>query len=171
MNPNINAINDKYYGADILEMSDRIVYVNGDIDPWHWLGINSIGNSTRDNVVIVVEDGFHCDDLNGISGQVEGGIEAYAKIYSAWDRFLLPEQITTTAAVSSTTADTCTDYNCPEVITSEIAITTEQASTDTATESVVMTRYESPSTDAPIISAARSTLVSGGAFILALVAF
>lgn len=89
MNPNHNAINEKYFGLDILDRTSRIVFVNGDMDPWHWLGINSKGNSTSDNIVISIEGAAHCTDMGGIGQQIKpAGIEAHNKILTAWDNYL-----------------------------------------------------------------------------------
>jgi len=65
--PNIARINLQYHAQHIH--ASRIVYVNGELDPWRRLSLSAPNapirhNDTRESVYVVA-GGHHCDDLRG----------------------------------------------------------------------------------------------------------
>ncbi|KAI9204555.1 peptidase S28 [Polychytrium aggregatum] len=57
--PDTTKTNDLYKATDIK--TDRIVFVNGAIDPWHWLGI--FNRTSTPAQPTFFHDQFHCGDL------------------------------------------------------------------------------------------------------------
>ncbi|KAI9209514.1 peptidase S28 [Polychytrium aggregatum] len=57
--PDTTKTNGLYKATDIG--TDRIVFVNGAIDPWHWLGIYN--RTSTEAQPVFYHDQFHCDDL------------------------------------------------------------------------------------------------------------
>uniref|UniRef100_UPI00398EDDF2 LOW QUALITY PROTEIN: thymus-specific serine protease n=1 Tax=Pristiophorus japonicus TaxID=55135 RepID=UPI00398EDDF2 len=55
-----------YYGAD-RPASSRIIFVNGDIDPWHALSV--LKNQSSSEVAIVINGTAHCADLRSPEAQ------------------------------------------------------------------------------------------------------
>lgn len=91
--PDIKAVNDKYYGLDIINRIDRVLYVNGDLDPWHWLGINPDSLNSKivskyDDSIIFIPGSSHCKDLyvpNGLHPELDA---AYVRIVETWAKWL-----------------------------------------------------------------------------------
>ncbi|XP_051900016.1 thymus-specific serine protease [Pristis pectinata] len=50
-----------YYGAD-RPKSSRIIFVNGDIDPWHALSV--LKNQSRSELAVVINGTAHCANMN-----------------------------------------------------------------------------------------------------------
>ncbi|XP_038641900.1 thymus-specific serine protease [Scyliorhinus canicula] len=56
----VNFTND-YYGAD-HPASSRVIFVNGDIDPWHALSV--LKNQSRSEVALIINGTAHCANMN-----------------------------------------------------------------------------------------------------------
>ncbi|KAJ3276193.1 hypothetical protein HDV01_005641 [Terramyces sp. JEL0728] len=82
--------NKKFGGLDIINQATNIVFVNGDIDPWHWLGINF--QPTTKNYFVPVALGHHCDDLFVYEDHPEyytpGQLAANKQILATWDQLI-----------------------------------------------------------------------------------
>ncbi|KAJ8414530.1 hypothetical protein AAFF_G00037320 [Aldrovandia affinis] len=62
--PSRIAFTNKYYGGDHPQ-THRVLYVNGDIDPWHELSVLHNGTSREDRERAIVIDGTaHCADMS-----------------------------------------------------------------------------------------------------------
>jgi hypothetical protein len=92
--PAADSINEKFGGLDIVNRIDRVLYVNGDIDPWHWLGINPEGLMEQNksmhmngNEMIFIPNASHCQDLriNNVTPELK---DAYNRIIEVWTRWL-----------------------------------------------------------------------------------
>ncbi|KAJ3319128.1 hypothetical protein HDV06_006687 [Boothiomyces sp. JEL0866] len=128
--PNVSRINSEYLGLGIYTATTRIVFVNGDTDPYSFLSItsNNVQISTNPgspgpnfelpNIVITNGGGRHCQDLALPSdGSSPSFIETHSKILQSWDLYInfnpnLPNggtipnySATTTTTASTTTAD------------------------------------------------------------------
>ncbi|XP_055752128.1 thymus-specific serine protease-like isoform X5 [Salvelinus fontinalis] len=58
------AFTNKYYGGDHPD-TDRVLYVNGDIDPWHELSVLEEDLDKEDeDMTILIEGTAHCADMN-----------------------------------------------------------------------------------------------------------
>ena len=44
-------------------ITDRTIYVNGEADPWHLLGILEQPNTDKENYVFVISSTPHCADI------------------------------------------------------------------------------------------------------------
>ena len=87
--PYAQSINDEFHGLDIINEVSNVVFTNGDIDPWHWLGINpdtmAIENIPNNNTVIFIEEGFHCSDyFTPKDKSTSFAFDSYKKILNAW---------------------------------------------------------------------------------------
>jgi len=52
----------QYYKARDID-SKCVIFVNGNWDPWHTLGINDPSETTPDNTVVHILGAEHCDDM------------------------------------------------------------------------------------------------------------
>ncbi|XP_036393002.1 thymus-specific serine protease [Megalops cyprinoides] len=57
------AFTNKYYGGDHPQ-THRVLYVNGDIDPWHELSVLQNGTSVDRDRAIVIKGTAHCANMN-----------------------------------------------------------------------------------------------------------
>ncbi|XP_072126012.1 thymus-specific serine protease isoform X2 [Mobula birostris] len=55
------AFTNEYYGADEPK-SSRIIFVNGDIDPWHALSV--LKNQSRSELAVLINGTAHCANMN-----------------------------------------------------------------------------------------------------------
>lgn len=93
--PDVEGINDEFYGLDLVNRVSNVVFTNGNVDPWHWLGVNSdtMNMSTvpknQNLTVILIENGHHCSDY-GTPGNKSSAVAlgAYNQIIYAWDSLL-----------------------------------------------------------------------------------
>lgn len=90
--PTSATINRKFRGLEISRYVDRIVFVNGEVDPWKYLGLtpgNPLDDAASANPVIIVKGGHHCSDLQVPSSNSSTGSQvAYAQIVSEWAKIL-----------------------------------------------------------------------------------
>ncbi|KAJ3303410.1 hypothetical protein HDU76_005352 [Blyttiomyces sp. JEL0837] len=77
-----------YYGGLNIRTSN-IFWVNGDIDPWHWLSnYQSAPGLNQD--ALLIHDGHHCSDLYGRDvGDSEYTKGVYDQIFKVYDKWLL----------------------------------------------------------------------------------
>ncbi|XP_018598434.1 thymus-specific serine protease [Scleropages formosus] len=61
--PSHIAFTNRYYGADHPQ-TRRVLYVNGDIDPWHELSVLPSGSKGVSNRSILINGTAHCADMN-----------------------------------------------------------------------------------------------------------
>ncbi|KAI8612226.1 serine carboxypeptidase S28-domain-containing protein [Chytriomyces sp. MP71] len=77
-------VTNAYYGGLNMD-AGRILWVNGGLDPWRWLGVYEDGmraNKTG-QVVVFVDEGTHCADLGA-----QAGDPVVAQLVEVWDGWL-----------------------------------------------------------------------------------
>ncbi|KAJ3281511.1 hypothetical protein HDU76_008912 [Blyttiomyces sp. JEL0837] len=79
--PNVDRTNDYYGGLDIR--TGNILWVNGNIDPWHWLSNYRSAPGLNQDLVLV-RDGHHCSELYGRSEYTKGVFDQIFKVYDKW---------------------------------------------------------------------------------------
>ncbi|KAJ3325904.1 hypothetical protein HDV06_002289 [Boothiomyces sp. JEL0866] len=85
--PNADLFNSNYKGLAITNYTTNIVFVHGTVDPWSYLGINSVGNSS--NTFIQVQGGHHCSDLYKITNSsTDEAKRIHGLILNAWDSIM-----------------------------------------------------------------------------------
>ncbi len=71
-----------YTGGWKPRRSQRLLYVNGEFDPWRTAGVSSEFRpggplkSTKDVPVNIVPGGFHCSDMTMRNAEANPGVEA-----------------------------------------------------------------------------------------------
>ncbi|KAJ3315117.1 hypothetical protein HDV04_004258 [Boothiomyces sp. JEL0838] len=87
---NKSITNTMYGGLNIVNNATNIIFANGDIDPWHHLGINS--QPSTSNFFVFVENGHHCDDMfySTDGSMTDGQTAANKQILSIYDKLLAP---------------------------------------------------------------------------------
>ncbi|KAI9346999.1 serine carboxypeptidase S28-domain-containing protein [Obelidium mucronatum] len=97
--------NRKYNGLNIT--TPRILWVNGDIDPWHWLSNFESAPNPQSQAVILFENATHCNDLWGSGYQTTNYslsvFDRILKVYSGWMQ--MPVSSPTTAVTSAPQLD------------------------------------------------------------------
>ena len=73
----------EYYGNGTFKQ-DRIIWINGEIDPWRYLGFTDISTSTPEQPV-VMHSAFHCSDL--YNGMIKGTQSAVTEIFLTFDQW------------------------------------------------------------------------------------
>ncbi|KAJ3252380.1 hypothetical protein HK103_001593 [Boothiomyces macroporosus] len=128
--PNVTRVNSQYLGLGIYTATTRIVFVNGDTDPYSFLSVtpNDVQLSTNPgqpgpgfelpNIVLNNSGGRHCQDLSlPSSSSSPAFIETHSRILQSWDLYInfnpnLPNGGTipnySAAATISSTAGTAT---------------------------------------------------------------
>lgn len=77
---NVHKVN-KHTQGWRLEDSTRLIWTNGETDPWRTSGVSSefrLGGplaSTEQHPVQIIPGGFHCSDLRLKNGQVNAGVQ------------------------------------------------------------------------------------------------
>ncbi|KAI8897208.1 peptidase S28, partial [Globomyces pollinis-pini] len=65
--PQTDAVNAKYKGLDVHNAIDRILFVNGEYDPWRWLSVvdgqDGVDKTKSKNEMILIPQSHHCNDL------------------------------------------------------------------------------------------------------------
>lgn len=82
--PKVAKVLDYYGGGDFSQ--DRILWVNGGIDPWRYLGFLDTANSTVEQPILH-HPAFHCSDLR--NGDVPGTRETVTEVVKIFDQWLL----------------------------------------------------------------------------------
>ncbi|KAJ3329370.1 Thymus-specific serine protease [Blyttiomyces sp. JEL0837] len=84
--PDVNGTN-AYYGGLNLTIP-RILWVNGDVDPWHWLS-NFNEPPGEEQTTILIKGGHHCSDLWGrTSSDSDYTTKVYDDIFKVYDKWL-----------------------------------------------------------------------------------
>jgi hypothetical protein len=79
-NNNVHQVN-KHTQGWRLEDSTRLIWTNGEFDPWRTSGVSSEFRpggplqSTAQHPVQIIPGGFHCSDLRLKNGQVNAGVQ------------------------------------------------------------------------------------------------
>ncbi|KAJ3301439.1 hypothetical protein HDU76_005753 [Blyttiomyces sp. JEL0837] len=84
--PQIDATN-KYYGGLNIRTSN-IMWVNGDVDPWHWLS-NYQSAPGLNQESFLIEGGHHCSELRGRRATNDNKTVAlFDKVFAVYDSWL-----------------------------------------------------------------------------------
>ncbi|KAJ3320490.1 hypothetical protein HDV06_005219 [Boothiomyces sp. JEL0866] len=86
---NPDATNSKYKGLDIVNQATKILFVQGAVDPWRYLGVTGVPNSN--NVFISIPNGHHCSDLKLPDSSTPSDVAAaHSSILAVWDKWIGP---------------------------------------------------------------------------------
>ncbi|KAJ3310024.1 hypothetical protein HDV04_005464 [Boothiomyces sp. JEL0838] len=86
---NPDATNSKYKGLDIVNQASKILFVQGGVDPWRYLGVTGVPNSN--NAFISIPNGHHCNDLKLPDASTPADVvAAHKNILSIWDKWIGP---------------------------------------------------------------------------------
>ncbi|KAJ3269874.1 hypothetical protein HDV01_000836 [Terramyces sp. JEL0728] len=166
--PNVTRINKDYLGLNIYAATTRIVFVNGDTDPYSFLSLTP--NSAQinlnpsqpgpdfqlPNIVLGNSGGRHCQDLALPSdGSTPAFIETHSRILQSWDLYLnfnpnLPNG-GTIPSYPTTTVDDASTFT-------DLATTTDIVTTYPATTTDMVRTAVSPTSDAQVPQITLSTV-------------
>ncbi|KAJ3273484.1 hypothetical protein HDV01_004404 [Terramyces sp. JEL0728] len=83
----VGTTNSKYKGLDIVNQATNILFVQGAIDPWRYLGVTGVPNGN--NKFISIPNGHHCTDLKlPDSSSTSDVVAAHNSILAVWDKWI-----------------------------------------------------------------------------------
>ncbi|KAJ3288378.1 hypothetical protein HDU79_004917 [Rhizoclosmatium sp. JEL0117] len=74
-----------YYGGLAINIS-RILWVNGDVDPWHWL--SKFDSPSSEQRSIIFPGSTHCNDMWGTSTARDDQLPKFYEIFGIYDEWL-----------------------------------------------------------------------------------